>query len=152
MDIIDIANFWMPHILNVIDIISGALNWLRIHVIDPILDAFGDIGAWMESLPSIDMSFLWLDEGHFATGGIVTGPTRALIGEAGHAEAVVPLTAEGISQFVGGLAGRYQGGANPTVNVNIGTFVDNDTTTDVRTLSDEIGRDAKRQQIGRAHV
>ena len=144
-DIIDIADYWMPHILNVIDIISGALKWLESNVIDPILDAFGAIGDWMDSLPSIDMSFLWPDEGHFATGGIVTGPTHALIGEAGHPEAVVPLTAEGISQFVGGLAGRYQGTATPTVNVNIGTFVNNDTATDVRTLSDEIGRDTIRQ-------
>ena len=142
-DVIDIADFWMPHILNVIDIISGGLNWLRIHVIDPILDELGKVGRWMEGLPSIDMSFLWPDEGSFATGGIVTGPTRALIGEAGYPEAIVPLTAEGVSRFVGGLAGG--GGQQPVVNVHIGTFVNNDTVSDVRTLSDEIGRDTIRQ-------
>lgn len=139
MDIIDVADYWMPHILNVIDIISGSLNWLRVHVIDPILDAFGDIGAWMDSLPSVDMSFLWPDEGrHFATGGIVTGPTRALIGEAGYPEAVVPLTAEGVSRFVGGLTG---GSRQPVVNVHIGTFQNYDSSTDVRSLSDQIGRE-----------
>jgi hypothetical protein len=123
----------------VIDVISGALDWLRANVIDPILDAFGDIGAWMDSLPSLDLSFLWPDEGHFATGGIVTGPTRALIGEGGHPEAIVPLTADGVSRFVGGLAGG--GGRQPVVNVHIGTFQNYDSSTDVRSLSDQIGRE-----------
>jgi hypothetical protein len=140
-DVIDIADYWMPHILNVIDIISGSLNWLRIHVVDPILDAFGEIGAWMDSLPSLDVSFLWDGGTPFASGGIVTSPTRAVIGEAGYPEAVVPLTAEGISQFVGGLAGRHGASAQPVVNVRIGTFQNFDTATDVRALSDQIGRE-----------
>ena len=35
--------------------------------------------------------------------------------------------------------------AQPVVNVHIGTFVNNDAASDVRSLSDEIGRDTIRQ-------
>lgn len=49
---------------------------------------FGDLPSW--DSPSVDFPNL----PHLATGGIVTRPTLALIGEAG-AEAVVPLTGRG---------------------------------------------------------
>ena len=44
----------------------------------------------------------------FAKGGVVTGPTTALIGEAGHSEAVIPLNDRGakfMQETMGGGAG-----------------------------------------------
>lgn len=54
---------------------------------------------------------------HFALGGIVTQPTRALIGEAGYPEAVVPMTADYLSTLAGEIA-RYGGGrGNQPINI-----------------------------------
>lgn len=53
----------------------------------------------------------------FALGGIVTQPTRALIGEAGYPEAVVPMTPDYLSTLAG-LIAQYGGSSgNGTVNV-----------------------------------
>ena len=53
----------------------------------------------------------------FALGGIVTQPTRALIGEAGYPEAVVPMTSDYLSTLAG-LIAQYGGNSgNGTVNV-----------------------------------
>lgn len=53
----------------------------------------------------------------FALGGIVTQPTRALIGEAGYPEAVVPMTPDYLSTLAG-LIAQYDGSSgNGTVNV-----------------------------------
>ncbi|MBR1829220.1 MAG: tape measure protein [Atopobiaceae bacterium] len=142
--VIDIADYWLPHILNVIDIIGSALRWVHDNVLRPIVDGFGQIGGWMESLPSVDLGFLLPTGLAFAAGGIVTRPTSALIGEAGVPEAVVPLSAQGIAQFTAGLGARSPSGGL-TVQVSIDTFVNNDTATDVRALSDEIGRDTQRR-------
>lgn len=52
-----------------------------------------------------------------ALGGIVTQPTRALIGEAGYPEAVVPMTPDYLSTLAG-LIAQYGGNSgNGTVNV-----------------------------------
>lgn len=51
--------------------------------------------------------------GKFANGGIVTQPTRAIIGEAGYPEAVVPMTDDYLStlaQLIGQYGGGYGGG------------------------------------------
>jgi len=47
----------------------------------------------------------------FAQGGIVTQPTRAIIGEAGYPEAVVPMTDDYLSTLAQ-LIGQYGGGSN----------------------------------------
>lgn len=51
----------------------------------------------------------------FASGGIVTAPTMALIGEAGTNEAVIPLTSENLAAIGGG--NRRGGGGGVTVNI-----------------------------------
>ena len=53
---------------------------------------------------------------HFATGGVVTGPTRALIGEAGRAEMVMPLdNSPQMQQFISQIADAVRGNnAQPT--------------------------------------
>ncbi len=54
----------------------------------------------------------------YATGGIVTQPTRALIGEAGYPEAVLPMTPDYLSTLAGEIA-RYgnNGGGNQPINI-----------------------------------
>lgn len=52
----------------------------------------------------------------YAYGGIVTQPTRALIGEAGYPEAVVPMTDDYLSTLAS-LIGKYSNGGSGTTNV-----------------------------------
>ena len=54
----------------------------------------------------------------FAAGGIVTQPTRAIIGEAGYPEAVVPMTDDYLSTLAQ-LIGQYGGGSNGSGVTNI---------------------------------
>ena len=54
--------------------------------------------------------------GHFAHGGIVYQPTRALIGEAGYPEAVVPMTADYLSTLAN-LIAQYGGNGNGSSGV-----------------------------------
>ena len=53
----------------------------------------------------------------YALGGIVTQPTRALIGEAGYPEAVVPMTGDYLSTLASEI-GKYGGGSGGG-NVNV---------------------------------
>lgn len=53
----------------------------------------------------------------YALGGIVTQPTRALIGEAGYPEAVVPMTGDYLSTLASEI-GKYGGGSGGG-NINI---------------------------------
>lgn len=53
----------------------------------------------------------------YALGGIVTQPTRALIGEAGYPEAVVPMTGDYLSTLASEI-GKYGGGSGGA-NVNV---------------------------------
>ena len=55
--------------------------------------------------------------GRFATGGIVTQPTRALIGEAGYPEAVVPMQADYLSTLASEIAKYGNNSGGGTVNV-----------------------------------
>lgn len=52
----------------------------------------------------------------FASGGIVTQPTRALIGEAGYPEAVVPMTADYLGTLAQAIS-KYGNSSGGTVNV-----------------------------------
>lgn len=53
----------------------------------------------------------------YALGGIVTQPTRALIGEAGYPEAVVPMTADYLSTLASAIAQYSGGGSSQPINV-----------------------------------
>jgi hypothetical protein len=76
----------------------------------------------------------------FASGGIVTGPTLALVGEAGP-EAIIPLSA-----FAGGpgLTGAGRGGGAGSVVVNIlgGNYLDSNGAT---MIANAIGKQIVRQ-------
>lgn len=52
-----------------------------------------------------------------AKGGIVTQPTRALIGEAGYPEAVVPMTQDYLSTLASEIGKYSSGGKNQVVNI-----------------------------------
>ena len=71
----------------------------------------------------------------FAEGGVVTGPTRALIGEAGRAEMVMPLdNSPQMQQFISQIADAVRGNnAQPTeVHVYL------DSRTVASTVYDEL--------------
>ena len=53
----------------------------------------------------------------YALGGIVTQPTRALIGEAGYPEAVVPMTADYLSTLAGAIAQYGGSGSSQPINI-----------------------------------
>lgn len=67
----------------------------------------------------------------YATGGIVTQPTRALIGEAGYPEAVVPMTQDYLSTLASEIS-RYgnNGGGNQPINIYFdGRLIQRQTTS-----------------------
>lgn len=76
---------------------------------------------------------------HFATGGIVNGPTIALVGEAGP-EAIIPLSSfnNGMSLARGGSAG----GATIIVNINGGNYLDAQGAT---MIANQLARQVVRQ-------
>ena len=101
----------------------------------PLIDALNKIMSMISSVTSSASSIAGktgggivgglTSFGHilgFATGGIVNGPTLAMVGEAGP-EAIIPLSA-----FAGGssLAGGFGGGGNGNivVNINGGSYLD----------------------------
>lgn len=150
-DVLDIAQNLLPVIIDLVGTLTDALQWLYDHTLGPILDVVKDITDFIND-PSWE-KFSGQFTGNtsvpstrpMAEGGIATKPTRALIAEAGTPEAVVPLSAQGIQKFTSGLAPQYTSGGAPTVNIEIGNFINNDTSRDVRSLSEEIGRDTLRQ-------
>lgn len=113
----------------------GALDWVK-EKWDNVVGSMNNSENWATPVPSTQP---------FANGGIVYGPTNALLGEAGYPEAVVPLTAQGIDKFTSGLSQDVSGQVAPNITVHIDSFINQDTGTDIRTLSDEIGRQTLRQ-------
>jgi phage-related protein len=63
----------------------------------------------------------------FASGGIVNGPTLALVGEAGP-EAIIPLSAFAGGSSLAGVGGG-SGGGNIIVNINGGNYLDSNGAT-----------------------
>lgn len=75
--------------------------------------------GWDEFKKGISQAFSGGSKGTkaYALGGIVTQPTRALIGEAGYPEAVVPMTSDYLSTLASEI-GKYSGGSGGG-NVNV---------------------------------
>ena len=72
---------------------------------------------------------------HFATGGVVTGPTRALIGEAGRAEMVMPLdNSPQMQQFISQIADAVRGNNAQPMEVHV--YLDSRTVAS--TVYDEL--------------
>lgn len=132
-----VAGLFATVINGVLGAIRGALNWLgsKIHsfisgvigVFNAIRSALGfdevsvpDIShfqfeeAWEIEVPKLSSALA------FASGGVVTGPTRALIGEAGRSEAVIPLdNSPQMLDLIDKIAERVNGGET-VVKVYIG--------------------------------
>lgn len=65
------------------------------------------------------MSYFNIQATPFAQGGIVTGPTRALIGEAGYPEAVIPLkNGAGLKVDISGFGNMLASKLDALVNVS----------------------------------
>ena len=133
--------FWgFANILNsiwvaVTNLIIGGVNFLVdkivngiIGAVQRVLDAISDILAFVGihfsiNVPTIDpipfMPAPTLPK--FATGGVVTGPTHALIGEAGRAEMVMPLdNSPQMLEFIDKIADKVGNSGETVVKVYIG--------------------------------
>lgn len=77
----------------------------------------------------------------FARGGIVTGPTYSLIGEAGYPEAVIPLTPEGLEPLAEAVGSRGVTITGNTFNVR--------KESDIRAVAYELNNLINRQNGGR---
>lgn len=88
-------------------------------VFDKIKKGLGNVGNAFKTAYEVIFKGASIGSGsggkRFAQGGIVTQPTRALIGEAGYPEYVVPEREDYLSRLAG-LIGQYGGGTN-TINV-----------------------------------
>lgn len=95
----------LPFLPPVIDALGDALGWLVDNILGPLIEGLSAAVGWFTQLLGFDGKSVNVSGGvatnfstgtdyakmvPFATGGIVTGPTNALIGEAGP-EAVIPL-------------------------------------------------------------
>lgn len=119
----------------VTNLIIGGVNFLVdkivngiIGAVQRVLDAISDILAFVGihfsiNVPTIDpIPFMPVPTlPKFATGGVVTGPTHALIGEAGRDEMVMPLdNSPQMLDFIDKIADRVSGGGETVVKVYIG--------------------------------
>jgi hypothetical protein len=105
-------------------------------LISSIRSAAGSVGSTVSSVGSSMLNMV----PHFASGGIVTSPTMALVGEAGP-EAIIPLSAfNGGSGLARGGGGGSAGGI--TVNVLGGTYLDSNGAT---MIANAIGKQVVRQ-------
>lgn len=98
----------------------------------------GSVGSGISNFGSSMLSMV----PHFASGGIVTSPTMALVGEAGP-EAIIPLSA-----FAGGSSLRGAGGGggagNIIVNILGGNYLDSNGAQMIgAALAKQIGRQLK---------
>jgi len=108
-----IINGLKSDINNVIGLINGLIAAIdTLHINIPAIQIPGTkIGT-----PAVNIGFDIPQIPHLATGGIVTVPTVALIGEGGP-EAIVPLSSSGL-----GSAGGAPGGTQIVININGGIF------------------------------
>jgi hypothetical protein len=105
-------------------VVGTAVDWIMkkiqplINAINTVIGGVSSVGHAIGGAVSSAASLL---VPHFASGGIVNGPTLALVGEAGP-EAIIPLSA-----FSGGSSlgsGGIGGGGNVVININGGTYLD----------------------------
>jgi hypothetical protein len=111
---------WIPALIaGVVALVA----WL-IGAIKPLREFFESIGNWFGGKGFKSNTEIGLTP--MANGGIVTGPTPALVGEAGP-EAIIPLSKLGDS----GIGGTIN--YNPTINLSVGG-----TSFDARNLATQI--------------
>jgi phage-related minor tail protein len=128
----DITAFFTTIWDNIKTTFQNAWNWINTNIIQPMMNAINEvksigssIGGGIGGAASAVGNFL-----HLASGGIVTQPTFALIGEAGP-EAVVPLS---------GMTGSGSfGGGSGSININIGSLQGTDQAAAIK-FANQIAR------------
>lgn len=110
----------------VVNLVIGGINTiiekLATGVINGINSTVGKVFDFTLNVPSIPkIPFMSaIPERPFATGGVVTGPTRALIGEAGRAEMVMPLdNSPQMQQFISQIADAVRGNNAQPMEVHV---------------------------------
>jgi hypothetical protein len=122
-----------------LDFLKSAINsfvgWAN-GVFQPILNVVNGIGSVATGIVSAATSAAHSAGSllHLASGGIVSSPTLALVGEAGP-EAVIPLSAFNGGSSLGG--GGFGGAGNIVININGGIFSSDGA---VRQIANEIAR------------
>ena len=104
----DEANLVIGKLAEVDDVVIGDKEF-KVNVIVPTLQA-----QYLED----QIRFKRTGEQRLAKGGITTRPTRALIGEGGVSEAVIPLNKQGIGRVAKSLA-EYGGGDGTVINLTV---------------------------------
>jgi hypothetical protein len=119
----NITNWWqglwqglLSFLQNIWGTISGVIN----SVLSAISKVTSSISGVFGGVTS-GVSTLLTDVKAFASGGIVTSPTLALVGEAGP-EAIIPLSAFSGGSSLGG-GGGIGGAGNIVVNINGGSYL-----------------------------
>jgi hypothetical protein len=133
---------------DIFDWFGSKLDWLLAKVQAIVSAVSGMVGGVMSVGKAIGGGVSSLVSGAihaFATGGIVTGPTLAMVGEAGP-EAIIPLSA-----FTGGTGlagGSFGAGGGIVVNVNGGYYLDQQAARDFgNMLAKTIGQQLRLRTI-----
>lgn len=122
------------------NVLVVALNAVEtaIQAIITAVNKVGSVGGAIGGAVSTALSAV-----HLASGGIVSQPTFALIGEAGP-EAVIPLSAFAGGTSLAGAGGLGGGSGNIIVNINGGNYLDQSGANQIATaLATQIGRQLK---------
>ena len=113
------TNLITSMINNVKSLIQGLLNKI-LAIPNTIAGVFDKVKGAISGITSrVEQVRAQTKERGFAKGGIVTQPTRALIGEGGENEAVIPLnnkTLAGIGKGISGAMGKMANAINITIN------------------------------------
>lgn len=149
----DIAQAWAEMFIGDIDYNDTAYEVLRRlgeAFAYNFTHSFSNLGEWIgETAADVQHSIFGGNNEHFATGGIVRHPTRALIGEQGH-ELILPL--ESNTGWMDQLAQRmaqYGGGGVQigTIHVEVSGGMDVGNAT-VRSIDEALRRYQMQQQRG----
>lgn len=90
-----------------------------------VQESFSQANPYLATTPGYVAPIVPVEK-KFATGGVVTGPTRALIGEAGRAEMVMPLdNSPQMQQFISQIADAVRGNNSQPTEVHV--YLDNKT-------------------------
>jgi SLT domain-containing protein len=109
-----------------VNLVIGGINALIKHFATGIVNGINktigvlfDFTLDMPNIPQIP-TIKALPDVPFANGGVVTGPTRALIGEAGRAEMVMPLdNSPQMQQFISQIADAVRGNNAQPMEVHV---------------------------------
>lgn len=127
-----VVNIFKGIFNGIVDIIKQVLN-IGIGLVNKFFDMLSTPIKIMNKIPGVNVPTI-PHIPYLATGGIVTGPTQAMIGEGGNPEAVIPLNSRG-AKFMSSIMGGNGSQKNVSINVEIGQVND---VANVSELSNEL--------------